>query len=354
MRNYYPSTHTLLTINVIHLLRITNPLTVWCRILLFTINVIHIIPNSEFRITFRKDAIIMKTPVFTGSSTAIVTPFRDGKVDYKKLGELIDFQIAGGTSAITICGTTGESSTQSLEEHTATVDFCVKHVNSRVKVIAGTGSNDTQAALFLSQEAEKSGADAVLMVTPYYNKTTQLGLIKHYTFIADRINIPIIFYNVPSRTGMSFTAETYKELSKHPNVNGVKEAAGDFKLISATLSLCGDDFFVWSGNDEDTVPMMSIGAKGVISVISNIVPAAMAEMIGYCLNGDFKSAAEIHLKYLDLMGKLFIEVNPIPVKAAMNLMGMDVGEPRMPLCNLVPENLEKLRKSMEAVGLLQM
>ena len=295
----------------------------------------------------------MKPPVFEGSSTAIVTPFRDGKVDYKKLAELIDFQIAGGTAAITICGTTGESSTQSLEEHTATVDFCVKHVNSRIKVIANTGSNDTQAALFLSQEAEKSGADALLLVTPYYNKTTQSGLIKHYTFIADRVNIPIIFYNVPSRTGMSFTSETYKELSKHPNVNGVKEASGDFKLIASTLASCGDEFNVWSGNDEDVVPMMSIGAKGVISVLSNIVPKAVAQMTEFCLDGDFKSAAAIQLKYLDLIGKLFIEVNPIPIKAAMNLMGMDVGEPRMPLCDMTPDNKEKLRKSLAAAGLLQ-
>ncbi|MCL2151598.1 MAG: 4-hydroxy-tetrahydrodipicolinate synthase [Oscillospiraceae bacterium] len=295
----------------------------------------------------------MKPPVFEGSSTAIVTPFRDGKVDYKKLAELIDFQIAGGTVAITICGTTGESSTQSLEEHTATVDFCVKHVNSRVKVIANAGSNDTQAALFLSQEAEKSGADALLLVTPYYNKTTQGGLIKHYTFIADRVNIPIIFYNVPSRTGMSFTAETYKELSKHPNVNGVKEASGDFKLIATTLASCGDEFNVWSGNDEDVVSMMSIGAKGVISVLSNIVPKAVAEMTEFCLSGDFKSASAIQLKYLDLIGKLFIEVSPMPIKTAMNMMGMDVGEPRMPLCDMTPENKEKLRKSLTDVGLLK-
>jgi 4-hydroxy-tetrahydrodipicolinate synthase len=294
----------------------------------------------------------MKTPVFTGSSTAIVTPFRDGRVDYKKLAELIDFQIAGGTAAITICGTTGESSTQSLEEHTATVDFCVKHVNSRVKVIAGAGSNDTQAALFLSKEAEHAGADALLIVTPYYNKTSQLGLIKHYTFLADRVSIPLIIYNVPSRTGFSFTADTYKELSKHPNINGVKEAAGSFPLIAATLANCGDDFFVWSGNDEDTVPMMSIGAKGVISVLSNIVPQEVADMTQFCLDGDFRSAAEIQLKYLDLIGKLFIEVNPMPVKAAMNMMGLDVGEPRMPLCELAPENHEKLRKALDAVGLL--
>jgi len=294
----------------------------------------------------------MKIPVFEGSSTAIITPFRDGKVDYKRLGELIDFQIAGGTAAITICGTTGECATQSLEEHIVTVDFCVKYVNSRVKVIAGTGSNDTQAALYLSQEAEKSGADALLIVTPYYNKTTQRGLIKHYNFIADRVNLPIIFYNVPSRTGLSFTAETYKELSGHPNINGVKEASGDFKLISTALALCGDDFFVWSGNDDETVPMMSIGAKGVISVISNIIPSEMAELTRFCLDGDFRSAAALHLKYLDLMNKLFIEVNPMPVKAAMNLMGMDVGEPRMPLCDLAPDNLGKLKKSLEAVGLI--
>jgi len=294
----------------------------------------------------------MKIPVFSGSSTAIVTPFRDGKVDYKKLGELIDFQIAGGVAAITICGTTGESSTQSLEEHIATVDFCVKHVNSRVKVIAGTGSNDTQAALFLSQEAEKSGVNALLLVTPYYNKTTQRGLVKHFTFVADRVSTPIILYNVPSRTGMSFSADTYKELSKHPNINGVKEASGNFALIAATLATCGDAFHVWSGNDEDVVPMMSIGAKGVISVLGNVVPAAVAEMTKLCLDGDFKSASVLQLKYLDLIGKLFIEVNPMPVKAALNLMGMDVGEPRMPLCDLAPESLEKLRKSMVAVGLI--
>ena len=293
----------------------------------------------------------MKLPVFTGSSTAIVTPFRNGKVDYKKLGELIDFQIAGGTAAITICGTTGESSTQSLEEHIATVDFCVKHVNSRVKVIAGTGSNDTQAALFLSQEAEKSGADALLMVTPYYNKTTQQGLINHFNFIADRVNVPIILYNVPHRTGMTFVTETYIELSKHPNINGIKEASGNFKLIASTLASCGDSFHVWSGNDEDVVPMMSIGAKGVISVIANIIPEPIAKMASFCLSGDFKKATEIQLKYLDLIDKLFIEVSPIPVKAALNLMGMDVGLPRMPLCDLTPESLEKLKASMAAVGL---
>lgn len=293
----------------------------------------------------------MKTPVYRGSATALVTPFRDGKIDFKKLGELVDFQIAGGTSAIVVNGTTAENSTQTIEESTMAIDFVVKHVNSRVKVIAGTGSNDTQSALFMSQSAEKSGADALLMVTPYYNKTSQRGLIKHYTFLADRVNLPIILYNVPSRTSMSFTAETYIELAKHPNINGSKEASGDFKLISRTLAAVGDDFFMWSGSDEDIVPFMSIGGLGVISVLSNVIPAEVAQMTKLCLEGNFEEAAKIHLKYIDLTDKLFIEVSPMPVKAALNLMGKDVGEPRMPLCDLAPENLEKLKIAMQKVGL---
>jgi len=295
----------------------------------------------------------MKTPVFTGSSVAIVTPFRDGKVDYKKLSELIDFQIAAGTAAITINGTTGECSTMTLEESTATIDFCVKHVNSRVKVIAGTGSNDTQSALFLSQSAEKSGADALMMVTPYYNKTTQRGLVKHFTFLADRVSLPIIVYNVPPRTGMTFTTEAYIELSKHQNIVGAKEASGNFSLIASTMAACGDNFYFWSGNDEDVVPMMSLGAKGVISVLANVIPEEVAKMTKHCLDGDFKKAAEIQLKYFDLINKLFIETSPMPVKSALNLMGMDVGEPRMPLCEMEPQNLEKLEAAMLAVGLLK-
>lgn len=295
----------------------------------------------------------MKTPIFTGSSVAIVTPFRGDKVDYKKLGELIDFQIKGGTSAITVCGTTGESSTMSLEEHMEAVDFCVKYVNKRCKVIAGAGSNDTMAAVLLSKEAENSGADALLSVTPYYNKTTQRGLIKHYTYIADRVNIPLIVYNVPSRTGLSCTADTYKELSKHPNINGVKEASGNFPLINATIASCGDELNVWSGNDDETLPMMAIGAKGVISVVANIMPEFVAQLTKFCLNGDFKHAAELHFKYLDIMGKLFIEVNPIPVKNAMNMMGMDVGEPRLPLCDMDPANYEKLKVSLQKIGLVK-
>ena len=294
----------------------------------------------------------MKLPIFTGASTAIITPFQDGKVNYKKLGELIDMQIAGNISAITICGTTGEGSTLSLEEHVATVDYCVKYVNSRVKVIAGTGSNDTQAALFLSQEAEKSGADALMVVTPYYNKTTQHGLIKHFNFIADRVKTPVIMYNVPPRTGMTFTTDTYIELSKHPLINGVKEASGDFKLIASTIAACGENLNFWSGADEDVVPMMSIGAKGVISVISNILPAEISQMTAYALAGDFKNAAALQLKYLDLVDKLFIETSPVPIKTAHNLMGHDIGDVRMPLCEMLPGNLEKLKKAMTNVGLI--
>jgi len=294
----------------------------------------------------------MKTPIFTGSSVAIVTPFQNGKVNYKKLAELIDIQISAGTSAITINGTTGECSTMTLEESTATIDFCIKHVNSRVKVIAGTGSNDTQSALFLSQSAEKSGADALMMVSPYYNRTTQRGLIKHFTFLADRVHIPIIVYNVPPRTGMTFTAETYIELSKHPNIIGAKEASGDFSLIALTMAACGDNFYFWSGNDEDVVPMMSLGAKGVISVLANIIPAEVAKMTKHCLDGDFKKGAEIQLKYFDLIKKLFIENSPMPAKAALNLMGMDVGEPRLPLCDLEPQNHEKLKIALQNAGLL--
>jgi len=294
----------------------------------------------------------MKAPVFEGSSVAIVTPFSGGHVNYPKLAELIEQQIEGGTAAITICGTTGEGSTQTLEEHMATVDFCVKQVAGRVKVVAGAGSNDTMAAVLLSQEAEKSGADALLIVTPYYNKATQRGLVRHYNYIADRVNIPIILYNVPSRTGVSFTVGTYTELSKHPKINGVKEASGNFSLLASTLNTCGDEFNVWSGNDDEVVPMMSLGAKGVISVAANIIPTEMARMTKACLKGDFKSGAELQLKYLDLINKLFIEVNPIPVKTAMNLMGMDVGDLRLPLCDMDPVNLEKLKVSLQQVGLL--
>ena len=294
----------------------------------------------------------MKTPVFTGSSVAIATPFSANGVNLPRLGEFIDFQVENGTAALIICGTTGEGSTQSLEEHIETVDFSVKHAAGRVKIVAGCGSNDTQAALYLSKEAQKSGADALLLVTPYYNKANQQGLIQHYTYIADRVDTPIILYNVPSRTGLSFTAETYKALSAHPMINGTKEASGDFSLVAATRAACGDDLYIWSGNDDQTVAMMALGAVGLVSVAANILPRQMADMCEKALIGDFKAAAALQFKYANLFSALFMDVSPIPVKTAMNLMGMDVGKLRMPLCDMAPENLEKLKAILAAKGLV--
>lgn len=295
---------------------------------------------------------MIKTPIFTGSGTAIVTPFAsDGKINKAKMAELLDFQIAGGTAAIIVNGTTGENATQPLDEHVDLVDFAVKHVAGRCKVIAGVGSNDTSTALHLATQAKASGVDGILMVTPYYNKTTQRGLIKHFTYVADRVDIPMILYNVPGRTTLSIAAETYQILAEHPNINGIKEASADFTLTSTTRALVGDKLHLWSGNDDNTVPMMALGAIGVISVASNVIPDVIAKMCDLALAGDFKAAAQLHFKYIDLFNKLFIEVNPIPVKAALNLMGMEVGEPRLPLCEMDPQNLEKLRQSMQQVGL---
>lgn len=295
----------------------------------------------------------MKTPIFTGSCTAIVTPYTKDGIDYEKMAELIDFQYEGGTSAIVVCGTTGENATQPVPEHEKLVDFCVKHNNGRMKIIAGVGSNDSNTALQLATSAKASGVDGVLMVTPYYNKTTQKGLVQHFSYVADRVDVPMILYNVPSRTSIGITAATYKELSKHPNINGIKEASGDFSLFAQTRALCGDDLFVWSGNDDNTVPMMSMGALGVISVASNIVPKAVAELCKLCLDGDFKAATAFYCKYADLFAKLFIETNPIPVKTAMNLMGMNVGQFRLPLVDMAPENLEKLKASLRELELIK-
>ena len=295
----------------------------------------------------------MREPVFTGACTALVTPFDDsGAINYDAFAAQIDVQIASGIDALCVCGTTGESSTMSIREHIAAVEFCVKHVNHRVKVIAGAGSNDTTAAVYLCQHAQDSGADALLLVTPYYNKCSQTGLIKHYEYIADRVELPIILYNVPSRTGVSFAAETYKILSENPRFNGVKEASGNFSLLAHTRFLCGDDFYIWSGNDDQVVPMMSLGAKGVISVAANIVPKTMVEMSHLCLDNDFAAASKLQVEYMDLIDALFIEVNPIPIKAAMDLMGMKAGGLRLPLCDISPAHLETLRASMQRMGLL--
>ena len=295
----------------------------------------------------------MREPIFTGACTAIVTPFdQSGAIDYAAFGALIEDQIARGIDAICVCGTTGESATMSIREHIAVVEFCVKQVNHRVKVIAGAGSNDTSAAVYLSQHAQDSGADALLHVTPYYNKASQAGLIKHYEYIADRVDLPIILYNVPSRTGVSFTAETYRVLAQNPKINGVKEASGNFSLLAHTRAICGDDFYIWSGNDDQVVPMMSLGAKGVISVVSNIAPELMVKMSHLCLDGKFEEAAKLQVEYMDLCDALFCEVNPIPVKTAMNLMGMEAGPLRLPLCEMSEGHLATLKAAMERTGLL--
>lgn len=295
----------------------------------------------------------MREPVFTGACPAIVTPFdTNGAVNYDAFGTLIDQQIAAGVDAICVAGTTGETSTLSIREHIAVVEYCVKRVNHRVKVIAGAGSNDTSAAVYLSQHAQDSGADALLLVTPYYNKASQTGLLKHYEYIADRVDLPIILYNVPSRTGVSFTAETYKTLSENPKFNGVKEASGNFSLLAHTRYLCGDDFYIWSGNDDQVVPMMSLGAKGVISVVCNIMPELMVNMSHACLDGDFEKAGKLQIEYMDFIDSLFIEVNPIPIKCAMNLVGMEAGPLRLPLCDMSPANMEIMKTAMKRVGLL--
>ena len=285
----------------------------------------------------------MKNPIFTGSCTASVTPFRGSEVDYGKMAELIEQQYDGGTSAFLVCGTTGENATQPVDDHEKLVDFCVQKVNGRMKVISGVGSNDTMTSVRLATSAKRSGVDGILMVTPYYNKTTQRGLVKHFSTVADAVDVPMILYNVPSRTTVGISLETYKTLSKHPNINGIKEASGDFSLFSRTRAEIGDDLFIWSGNDDNTVPMMAMGAKGVISVASNIVPKAVSELCTLCAKGNFNAASELYYKYSELFATLFIEVNPIPVKTAMNLMGMDVGDFRLPLCEMAPENLEKLK-----------
>lgn len=293
----------------------------------------------------------MINTIFTGSAVAIVTPMnKDGSVNYAKLGEVIDAQINGGTDGVVICGTTGEASTLTDEEHIECIRFTVKHTAGRVPVIAGTGSNDTAYAVEMSKDAEKAGADALLLVTPYYNKTSQRGLAAHFTAIADAVNIPIILYNVPSRTGCKIEINTYKELSKHKNIVAAKEACGDISLVAQLAA--ETDLDIYSGNDDQVVPIMALGGKGVISVASNIIPKEMHDMTKYALEGNFKAAAEMQLKYLALIKALFCDVNPIPVKEAMNLMGMEVGECRLPLISMEQSKIDLLKKEMTAVGLL--
>lgn len=295
--------------------------------------------------------------LFTGAGVAIVTPFHeDGSVNYPKLKELIEFQLAHKTDAIIICGTTGEASTLTDEEQIECVRFTAEVVNKRVPVIGGAGSNFTEHAVALAQGCEKAGADGVLLVTPYYNKTTQKGLIQHYKTIAESISIPIILYNVPGRTGMNILPKTCLELSKVKNIVGIKEASGNISQIAETAALCcgpDSDFTLYSGNDDQILPILSLGGKGVISVLSNVAPMDTHYMVTSYLAGDIKTATALQLKAIELVKALFIEVNPIPVKAALNVMGYEVGPCKMPLCDMEEKNLEILRTALQNYGLLQ-
>lgn len=294
----------------------------------------------------------MKTPIFTGCGVAIVTPFRGGDVDYGAFRALIDWQIESGTDAIIVCGTTGEAATLTPTERRKVIEVCVEQVNRRVPVIAGSGSNSTARAVELSKEAEKLGTDGLLVVTPYYNKATQKGLVRHYFAVADAVDTPVIVYNVPSRTGVKCTAETYAILAEHPNINGVKEASGDFALITDTVNLCPADFSVWSGNDEETAAITLLGGRGVISVAANIVPREMHALCELCFDNDFVAAGDLQLKLSELLRTLFCEVNPIPVKAAMEELGLCTGEMRLPLCDISPENRKRVKSAMERFGVV--
>ncbi len=295
----------------------------------------------------------MKNTIFTGAGVAIVTPMNaDGSINYDSLAENIEYQITNGTDAIIICGTTGEASTMTDEEHIECIRFTVEKTAGRVPVIAGTGSNDTKYAVELSKIAQEKGADGLLVVTPYYNKATQKGLIAHFNAIADAVDIPIILYNIPGRTGVSIDMNTYKELAKHKNIVAVKEASGNISYTTKLIAECGDVLDVYSGNDDIIVPMMSIGSKGVISVLSNIMPKETHEMTKLCLDGNFGEATKIQLKYLEVINNLFIEVNPIPVKEAMNMMNMNAGECRLPLCSMTDDHTETLRASLAKFNLI--
>ena len=290
--------------------------------------------------------------IFEGAGVAIITPFHtDGSIDYDKFGEVIEQQIANQTDAIIVCGTTGESATMTHEEHLDVIRYCVEKVAHRIPVVAGTGSNCTETAVYLSQEAEKIGADGLLVVTPYYNKATQKGLIAHFTKIANSIKIPVILYNIQSRTGVNIAPETMAYLAKNvENIVGVKEASGNISQIAKIAELCGESFDIYSGNDDQVVPLLSLGGKGVISVLSNIAPRETHDIVAKFMDGDVKGSRELQLRALPLIEKLFCEVNPIPVKAAMNMLGWEVGPLRMPLSEMEEEHQKELKAAMDAFG----
>ena len=295
----------------------------------------------------------MADHIFTGSGVALITPISsDGTVNFKVLEELLEFHITNGTDAIIACGTTGEAATLTEKEHCDVLAFVAEKVNGRIPVIAGTGSNDTKTAVMLSKAAQRSGADALLTVTPYYNKTSQAGLIKHFNVIADSVDLPVILYNVPSRTGCNIKPKTYAELCKHPNIRAAKEASGDISQVALIRSLCGDKLDIYSGNDDQTVPFMSLGALGVISVFANIWPKEMHEICQLCLDNNFAEAQKLHFHYLELMNIMFSDVNPIPIKTAMNLYGFDAGECKLPLVPMSVAGYHDLKDCLAKYDLL--
>lgn len=293
----------------------------------------------------------MKAPVFEGVATALITPLNENGIDYNAFARLIDWQINEGVNALVVCGTTGESSTLTDKEHKSAIEFAVNEVGGRIPVIAGTGSNDTAYALELTDFSCKAGVDGVLVVTPYYNKATQNGLFKMFTEIADRAAAPVILYNVPSRTGVNIAPETVARLSKHPNISGIKEAGGNISAVAEIAALCGDDINIYSGNDDQTVPIMSLGGKGCISVLSNLLPHNTAQMCKKMLAGDTNGALDLQLKYLPLIKALFCEVNPIPVKAAMAAMGYCENYLRLPLTPMEEAHKEILLNEMRKCGI---
>ncbi len=295
----------------------------------------------------------MKKTIFTGSGVAIVTPMdKSGNIDYPELERLIEFQITNETDAIIICGTTGESSTLTDDEHIELIRFTVLKTAKRVPVIAGTGSNDTAYSLMLSKEAAAVGADALLQVTPYYNKTSQRGLVHHFMEVANNVPLPIMLYNVPSRTGMTISIDAYKELAKHPNIIATKEASGDISHIAKIAAACGDSLDIYSGNDDQIVPIMSLGGKGIVSVAANIIPKVIHDIASLYLDGKTVESSEMQLKYLGLLNALFIDVNPIPVKTAVNLIGFKAGNCRLPLVDLDVRHLNILKEEMQKHNLI--
>ena len=296
----------------------------------------------------------MKKTIFTGAGVAIVTPMNpDESINFDRLGQIIDNQIENGTDAIVICGTTGESATMTDQEHVDCIGYAVKRVNGRVPVIAGAGSNHTSYAVWMSKEAKRVGADALLHVTPYYNKTSQTGLIRHFNAVADATDLPIILYNVPSRTGVNITPATYRELAKHLNIVAAKEASGNISQIAQIAQACGDELDLYSGNDDQIVPLLSLGAKGVISVLSNIMPRETHDICRLFFEGKIAESRALQLKLLPLINALFSDVNPIPVKEAMNMMGWECGECRLPLVSMQPQAKEHLRVLMQEQGLIK-